>query len=296
MRPAWRIVERRWAITIAVRPASRRRRPCSMRALGVQVDVRGRLVEHEDARVGDQRAGERDQLALAGRELRAALADFGVVAVRQLGDELLGADRGGGRADLLGGRRRGARRRCSRATVPENRNASCGHDPHLRAQRAARDVAQVVAVDEHAPGGRVVEARDELGHRRLARAGGADERDRLARAGCAGRRARARAPAVGAVAVGRRRLAPRAARRRRRRPRSRPRRGCARARSRPARSVEVGLHVEQLEDLLQRRHARLVGGVELGELLDRFEQVRQRGDERDDRADRDVAFDRLQPP
>ena len=48
--------------------------------LGVQVDVGGRLVEHEDARVGDQRARERDQLALAGGQLRAALADLRVVA------------------------------------------------------------------------------------------------------------------------------------------------------------------------------------------------------------------------
>ena len=38
--------------------------------------------------------------------------------------------------------------------------------------------------------------------------------------------------------------------------------------------LEVGAHVEQLEDLLQRRHPRLVGGIELGELLDRVEQVR----------------------
>ena len=51
--------------------------------LGVQVDVRGRLVEDEDPRVGDQRAGEREELALAGRELRAALADLGVEPVRQ---------------------------------------------------------------------------------------------------------------------------------------------------------------------------------------------------------------------
>ena len=52
--------------------------------LGVQVDVRGRLVEDQDARVGDQRAGEGDQLALAGGQLRAALADLGVVAVGEL--------------------------------------------------------------------------------------------------------------------------------------------------------------------------------------------------------------------
>ena len=65
-------------------------------------------------------------------------------------------------------------------------------DPHLRAQRAAGDVAQVVPVDQDAPGGRVVEARDELCHRRLARAGRADERDGLHRAAIAGRRRRAR--------------------------------------------------------------------------------------------------------
>ena len=68
-------------MTIAVRPASSRRRPGLDPALGVQVDVRRGLVEHEDARVGDQRAGEGDELALAGRELDAALADLGVEPV-----------------------------------------------------------------------------------------------------------------------------------------------------------------------------------------------------------------------
>ena len=52
-------------------------------ALGVQVDVRGRLVEDEDARVGDERAGEGDELALAGGELHAALADLACRAVRE---------------------------------------------------------------------------------------------------------------------------------------------------------------------------------------------------------------------
>ena len=68
-------------MTIAVRPAEQPPQARLDAALGVQVDVRGRLVEDEDARVGDQRAGEGDELALAGRELRAALADLGVVAV-----------------------------------------------------------------------------------------------------------------------------------------------------------------------------------------------------------------------
>ena len=57
---------------------------------------------------------------------------------------------------------------------------------------------------------------------------------------------------------------------------------------------EGGAHVEELEDLLQGRHPGLVGRVELRELLDRFEQVRERRYECDDRAGRDVAFDRLQ--
>ena len=101
IRPARWIVESRCAITIAVRPASRRRRARLDPRLGVQVDARGRLVEDQDARVGDQRARERDELPLAGRELRAALADLGVVAVLERGDELVRADRARRAADLL---------------------------------------------------------------------------------------------------------------------------------------------------------------------------------------------------
>ncbi len=50
-------------------------------ALGVDVDVRGGLVEHQDPRVGDERPRERDQLALARRKLYAALTDLRIVAV-----------------------------------------------------------------------------------------------------------------------------------------------------------------------------------------------------------------------
>jgi hypothetical protein len=56
-----------------------------------------------------------------------------------------------------------------------------GDDAHLRAQRARSGVPEVDAVDDDAARRRVVEARDELGERRLARAGRADERDGLAR-------------------------------------------------------------------------------------------------------------------
>ena len=45
------------------------------RALGADVDVGRGLVEDQDARLGQEGAGEGDELALAGRELDAALAD-----------------------------------------------------------------------------------------------------------------------------------------------------------------------------------------------------------------------------
>ncbi len=154
------------------------------------------------------------------------------------------------------------------------------HDPHLRAQRRRADLAQVVAVDEDAPGGRVVEARDELGQRRLARAGRAHQRHGLARRHVQ-RDVAQRVAALALVAVGEDHvveldLAAQA-----------PELERVRALD------EVGLLVEQLEDLVERRHARLVGRVELRELLDRVEEVVQRGDERDEHADRHLALDRL---
>ena len=61
--------------------------------LGLDVERAGRLVEHEDRRVLQDRAGDRDALALAARKLAAALADGRIVA-RALGqDEVV---RGGG--------------------------------------------------------------------------------------------------------------------------------------------------------------------------------------------------------
>ena len=62
-------------------------------ALGADVDGRRRLVEDQDARVGKQRAGEGDELALAEREAEAALAELRVVAVLELADEAVRADR-----------------------------------------------------------------------------------------------------------------------------------------------------------------------------------------------------------
>ncbi len=107
--------------------------------LGFGIERRGRLVEQDDLRVLDQRAGDGDALALAAGKLRAALADRRVVARREARDEFMGM-RGLGRGDdfILG---------CAgfadgdvvadRAVEQEHVLADIRHLP---AQRAARHV------------------------------------------------------------------------------------------------------------------------------------------------------------
>ena len=51
--------------------------------LGCRIHGAGGFIQHEDPRVGQEGAGEADELALAERHVRAALADFGLVAVLQ---------------------------------------------------------------------------------------------------------------------------------------------------------------------------------------------------------------------
>src|SRR5262245_10517202 len=65
-------------------------------ALALVVERAGRLVEDQDARIGGQRAGDRDALALATRQAGAALAHLGVVALGQFQDEVVGAGELGG--------------------------------------------------------------------------------------------------------------------------------------------------------------------------------------------------------
>ena len=56
-----------------------------MTASVLRVDRRRRLVEDQDRRVLEERARDGDALALAAGELRAALAELGLVALRQRG-------------------------------------------------------------------------------------------------------------------------------------------------------------------------------------------------------------------
>ncbi len=271
MRPAWRIVDSRWAMTIAVRPGEQPAQRRLDAALGVQVDVRGRLVEDRGS-AGRRRARGRRRRAGAGRRTAARRARRSRVS-RPCSRRSMNSHAPTARARGLELRRRvasGPAERDVLADRPAEQERLLRDDPHLRAQRRARHVAQVVAVDEHPPLGRVVEARDELGERRLAGAGRADERDGLRRRDVERRRRPARA------SRGRRRCGRRTTRRR-----SRSRRAAvAAAPTAPGASTRSGCVVEQLEDLVERGHARLVGRVDLRELADRVEEAVQRGDER----------------
>ena len=91
IRFALRTVESRWAMTNTVRPAAISLHVLLDGALAFVVERAGRLVEDQDARVGDQRARDRDALALPARQAAAAFADDGVVALGQLQDEVVRA-------------------------------------------------------------------------------------------------------------------------------------------------------------------------------------------------------------
>src|SRR3984885_12916476 len=69
--------------------------------LALIVERAGRLVEDEYPRIGDERAGYRDALALAAGQARATLADDSVVAFGKPDDEVVGPGERGCRDHAL---------------------------------------------------------------------------------------------------------------------------------------------------------------------------------------------------
>ena len=239
--------------------------------LGRPVDVRRRLVEDEDARVGEQRAGDRDQLALAGREARAALAHRVVEPAGDAGGDPVDAD----------GRRRGRAppssvasglpKRMFDAIVPLKRNGSWSTTPSWRRYERSFTLAEVDAVDAHRALVRVVEAADEPRERRLAAARLADERE-----AAAGRARGSRRPcSTGSLPYAKTTWSI---------ARSPSMRGSSRA---SCRSRDLRLLVEDRRDLHHRGRARLELPVDVGELLQRLEHELEQVERGDQRADRD---------
>ena len=119
--------------------------------LGGAVDGAGAVVQDQDARVGQEGAGDGDALALPARERHAALADLGLVAVAEAHDELvrLGLARRLARS-LPAWRSAQPKAMFSAMRAREEEDVLLdGRD--LRAQRLQAPVAHVHAVDQHAP-------------------------------------------------------------------------------------------------------------------------------------------------
>mmetsp|Transcript_2387 Transcript_2387/g.6020 ORF Transcript_2387/g.6020 Transcript_2387/m.6020 type:complete len:301 (-) Transcript_2387:1246-2148(-) len=140
------------------------------RGLRHAVQRGGGLIQNDDRAVLEQRARNGDALALAARQQSAALAHNGVVAVRQLRDKLVRVGRLRGRLDLLG---RGLAVLAVRDVVGDGareQDRVLAHHGHRLGPLAARERGRGLAVQEDAARLRLVEARQQRGHRGLARA------------------------------------------------------------------------------------------------------------------------------
>ena len=148
--------------------------------LQARVDGRGRVVEHQHPGIGDQGPGQGHPLPLPAGQGQALLADHGVVALGQPGDELVGLGRLGRGDDLLVGGVRPAVGDVGPHRVGEQ-EAVLHDQPDRGAQRVARHVRDVVPADADRAALRIVEPGQQQGQGGLARAGRADHGDRLAR-------------------------------------------------------------------------------------------------------------------
>ena len=179
-RSASSTVESRCVATSTVRPCERGAEALDEPTLRERVDGGERIVEHDDARPRDERARERDALALPAGQVDAALADQRVVAVRQVVGERVDAGGLARREHLVpvgvlaaGGEVLAQRHREEHRPLRHERDGG--------AKLGDRHVARVDAADAHVAAGRVVETRQQIEQRRLARAGRAADRDDLAR-------------------------------------------------------------------------------------------------------------------
>lgn len=125
--------------------------------LGVHVERGQRVVEHEDARIGQRRTGEREPLPLPAGQAHPLLADAGVEAERQVSHELRLSDLDRC-VDLLWRRVRVAEREVLADRHREQRGILERRRNDL-AQHRQRKLAYVDAVDQHGAFGDVAQAR-----------------------------------------------------------------------------------------------------------------------------------------
>lgn len=146
--------------------------------LDAGVDGRGGVVEEKQPGVGEDRAGERDALPLAAGEGQAVLADLGVVAEGQIGDETVRLGGAGGLLDLVLGGVRVSVRDIGADRVGEE-EAVFRYEADGGPQRVLGELADVVAADQDGALRHVVEAGQQQGDGGLPAAGGTDDGDGL---------------------------------------------------------------------------------------------------------------------
>ena len=144
-----------------------------------RVDGRGGVVENEHRGIGEDRARDRNALALPARQREATLAEHGVVSVREVGDELGRSCKLSRPRDFLV-RCVGRAKRMFSLTVSVKRKVSSNTSATACLHVAEPEVAHVVAVQEDGTVVRVVQACKQARDRALSRSGRADERQRLA--------------------------------------------------------------------------------------------------------------------
>ena len=139
------------------------------------VEMRGCFVEDQGRRVLQKGARDRDPLALPARELHATFPDFGVEALRQARDKF----RERRLVERLSDRRLigiGAGERDIGAQRVIEEIGILRHERDAAAQMIEFEFRQIDPVDQDVPLHRIPEAQQQIGERRLAGAGGADDR------------------------------------------------------------------------------------------------------------------------
>ena len=143
-RPSPMTSTRSTALSAAARCATMTRMPSPLahaqnrlrqRFVALHVEVRIRLVEHDQERFAIERPGERDSLALPGGERRPAFADLRLVPVAADGGSSRARRRLCRRNDRLGSLF-ASKREMFCATVPANSSTSCGRYPIWRPSRS----------------------------------------------------------------------------------------------------------------------------------------------------------------
>ena len=194
-RSAASAVDRRWATLTVVRPSARRTSAVDEGPLGLGIDRGGRLVEDQQSGVGELRAGQRDELALADRQALAPLARPRCRGRRAAGRP---TSRGRARANDVLDRRRSVAPVAAHAHVvarPSRRTGSrpgapCGPRVRRDAGSTSRRSTPPMRIR---PVGRVGQPAQQLGEGRLARTGLADDGDVRPGGDVDGRRRAARA-------------------------------------------------------------------------------------------------------